>query len=116
MTCALVCGGRNYADGKRTFEVLDALKIVFRIKAVVHGCADGADKIAGNWAYGHYIPCTKFQAEWNKYGLAAGPLRNQQMLDEGKPDLVIAFPGGPGTADMIRRAKREDFLVIEVPA
>lgn len=38
-------------------------------------------------------------------GKAAGPIRNQRMLDEGKPDLVVAFPGGRGTADMVRRAK-----------
>lgn len=116
MTCALVCGGRNYNDKKRAFQVLSALGSVFRIQAVIHGGAAGADTLAEEWAYNALVRCTEYPAEWNKYGLAAGHLRNQQMLDEGKPDLVIAFPGGPGTADMIRRAKREDFLVIEVPA
>ena len=47
--------------------------------------------------------------DWKKYGKKAGPLRNQQMLEEGKPDLVVAFPGGNGTADMVRRAKKANI-------
>ena len=38
----------------------------------------------------------------------------QQMIDEGKPDLVVAFKGGTGTADMVRRAKKHNIKVIEV--
>jgi hypothetical protein len=44
-------------------------------------------------------------ADWNTHGRAAGPIRNQRMLDEVKPELVVAFPGGRGTADMVRRAR-----------
>ena len=36
---------------------------------------------------------------------SAGHIRNQVMLDKGKPDVVVAFPGGRGTADMVRRAE-----------
>jgi ABC-type sugar transport system substrate-binding protein len=36
------------------------------------------------------------------------------MLDEGKPDIVVAFPGGTGTADMVRRARKAGVVVIEV--
>ena len=50
----------------------------------------------------------KFPADWNKYGKAAGVLRNQQMLDEGHPDLVVYFhkdiENSKGTKDMIIRA------------
>ncbi len=44
------------------------------------------------------------QGEWDEIGKKAVPLRNQRMLDEGNPDLVVAFPGGGGTKDMVRRA------------
>jgi hypothetical protein len=37
-------------------------------------------------------------------GRAAGPRRNQRMLEDFRPDLVVAFPGGRGTAYMVRRA------------
>ena len=71
---------------------------------IAHGDAPGADTMAGNWANWHLIKVTRFPAEWRKYGKSAGPVRNQKMIDEGKPDLVVAFPGGNGTADMCRRA------------
>ena len=47
----------------------------------------------------------EFKADWDKFGRAAGPIRNAQMLREGKPDLVVAFPGGRGTANMVAQAK-----------
>jgi acyl-CoA synthetase (NDP forming) len=62
----------------------------------------------------HHV--TSFPANWKKHGKSAGPIRNQLMLDVGKPDLVIAFPGGSGTADMIRRARKAGVPVKEIPA
>ena len=51
------------------------------------------------------MPVSIYPADWDKHGKAAGPIRNKQMIDEGKPDLVIAFPGGRGTAGAVRLAK-----------
>ena len=51
------------------------------------------------------IPVKTFEADWDRHGKAAGPIRNKQMLDEGKPDLVVAFEGGKGTANMIAQAE-----------
>jgi hypothetical protein len=52
------------------------------------------------------------KADWRKYGAAAGPIRNQRML-EGPPDIVVAFAGGKGTADMVQRARAAGIAVIE---
>ena len=108
----LVCGGRNYDDKSAVWSQLDALKPSF----VMEGGADGADVLAWRWAKRN-LPgdCRQtFEANWSRDGKAAGPARNQRMLDEGKPDLVLAFPGGRGTADMIRRAKRANVPVKQV--
>ena len=86
------------------------------ITHVIHGGSSGADALAGRWAHLASIPYTVYPANWERHGKAAGPLRNQRMLDEGKPDLVIAFPGGRGTADMVRRAKEAGVEVREVRA
>ncbi len=51
-------------------------------------------------------------AEWSKYGRRAGPIRNKQMLDVGKPHLVVAFPGGAGTANMVKQAKAAGVPII----
>ena len=56
----------------------------------------------------------EYPAPWKRFGPSAGGIRNQQMLDEGKPDLVVAFPGGKGTADMVRRAENAGVKVIKV--
>jgi len=72
---------------------------------IISGCARGADTLGIEWAEAKGVEVARFPADWKTHGRAAGPIRNQQMLEEGKPDLVVAFPGARGTADMIRRAR-----------
>lgn len=81
---------------------------------LICGMAKGADLIAYDWAVVNWSQVKEFSADWKTHGKAAGHIRNQQMLDEGKPDLVVAFPGGRGTADMVRRSKKAGVEVIEI--
>lgn len=81
---------------------------------IIEGGANGTDTCAFWFAEMHKIPCRTFKADWNQYGASAGPRRNQQMLDEETPDIVIAFPGGKGTADMINRAEKAGIFVMKV--
>ncbi len=106
----LVCGGRDYFDAVRIDLVLDILGPTL----VIHGDARGADAMASNWATKRGVPHKCFMADWHTHGKAAGPLRNRQMLREGKPDLVIAFPGGAGTADMVGAAMQNGVPVLEL--
>jgi hypothetical protein len=101
----LVCGGRSYWQQQPVFTVLDELQPTL----IITGGAPGADHSAITWAAQRSVPWCIYPANWRKHGDAAGPLRNQQMLDEAKPDLVLAFPGGRGTADMLRRARSADI-------
>lgn len=110
----LICGGRNYQNIKEVFRVLDGLNP--KPTLIIQGGAFGADACASEWAYKRDVLERQFAADWKAHGRAAGPIRNQKMLDEGKPDLVIAFPGGAGTADMVRRAKAAGVPVIEAAA
>jgi len=103
----IVCGGRDYRNQKRVFDVLDALRkrYICRI-TVVHGAAKGADFLAGSWArLTHLVEEEPHPADWSKHGKAAGILRNREMLDAGA-ELVIAFPGGRGTANMVSIAEK----------
>ena len=108
----LVCGGRDYHDRQQVFDVLDDLREP--ATHIIHGGARGADTFGRDWAKERKVPYTTFRADWGKLGRAAGPIRNQKMLSEGKPDLVVAFPGGKGTADMVSRAKKAGIPVIEI--
>lgn len=110
----LVCGGRNFTDKEYLFETLNALAKTIQIDCIIEGNASGADRLAGYWARKNYIDNIKFKAEWDKYGNAAGPIRNKQMLTEGKPDIVIAFYGGKGTANMVQQARSAGLKVFEV--
>ena len=105
MMRVLVCGGRHYCDREFIYRYLDALHKEHPIDVLIEGGAGGTDGIAGQWAVERGINNLIFPADWDKHGKVAGPIRNQRMLDEGKPDLVVAFPGGRGTADMMKRAK-----------
>ena len=111
----LVCGGRDLGDWKLVHRTLYRSKVFQSIRpTVIHGGARGADEYAGRWARVNGFKEEAFPADWKTHGKAAGPIRNQQMIDEGKPDLVIAFPGGRGTADMVRRARKAGIEVMEV--
>ena len=116
----LVCGGRDFGLSNEEWwfihETLSKLITYekYDYLIVIHGAAPGADSAAGDWAKMNDIPCVAFPADWDKYGLGAGPIRNKQMLDEGKPDWIIAFPGGTGTANMISQGKRRGVKVKQI--
>lgn len=109
---ALVCGGRGYADRAFVFATLDVLKP----SAVLNGGAEGADRWAREWASERYVTCTTVEADWKTHGRAAGPIRNRAMLGF-RPDLVLAFPGGRGTANMVDEARKAGVPVkiVDVP-
>ncbi len=98
-------------------EEMGELHHMFRFTLVIHGAARGADSYAGNWARSQAIPELACPADWNgPLGKGAGFARNQSMLVDHKPDIAVAFPGGNGTADMVRRCKKAGvpvFLIYE---
>lgn len=81
---------------------------------IIAGAAKGVDSVAIDWAVVNWCMYEEYWADWNKHGKAAGHIRNKQMIDEGKPDLVIAFPGGRGTANMVSQARAAGIPVEEV--
>lgn len=107
---AICCGGRLYGHRDRVAKVLSALGLT----EIAHGMATGADTLCAQWALKNGVKVTPFAAAWNFWGKRAGPIRNQKMLEDFKPDAVIAFPGGAGTDDMVRRARAAGVRVIEV--
>jgi YspA, cpYpsA-related SLOG family len=131
MKIVLVCGGRDYSDKECVFATLTYLH--WRrgpIAVILHGDAPGADSLGAEWARAtDGVRDLPFPAKWTdldhpdaliktrrdgtQYDARAGFRRNQAMLDRGKPDFVVAFPGGTGTADMVRRAKAANVEVID---
>lgn len=109
----LVCGGRDYEDRDAVFAALDRVHAKRPIETLGQGlCPTGADALAVEWARARGVRCIGFSANWREFGLADGPMRNQQMIDYGF-DGVVAFPGGRGTADLVRRARAAGVPVWE---
>jgi len=112
----IVCGGRDYHEADLLYSLLDrelngrwhGLDVV-----VVTGGCTGADIMAEAWADERGLTVEKHLADWHRHGRAAGPFRNQKMLDLGA-DYVVAFPGGRGTADMVRRAEGAGVPVLKL--
>jgi len=110
----LVCGGRDFNDTLMVYRTLDLIHRANMIDVLIEGNASGADRMGGYWARKNRVDNLKFPADWKAHGRAAGPIRNMKMLAEGEPDLVVAFPGGKGTADMKRQAIAAGVEVLEI--
>lgn len=102
----LICGTRAKEPVVLLTEIINLFP---KDTIVIHGAARGVDSTAGQVASAAGLEVVEFPADWKTYGVRAGPIRNQQMLTEGKPDIVIAIHDDPalgkGTADMVRRAR-----------
>ena len=105
----VVGGGRHLTNKKLVWTTLDVIHAADPITLLVHGDCEGADHLARDWAETRGVPCEGCPANWYPDGKhldrSAGPRRNAQMLDTKHPDLVVAFPGGSGTADLVNKAK-----------
>ena len=110
----LVCGGRDYDKRHIVYGLLDALKEEHGDITIIHGGAKGADTLAQDWAWESGVPFVRYPADWEKHGKKAGPMRNRQMLIDGKPEYFVAFPGGKGTAHMVSLLKKAGIPGIEV--
>ena len=107
----LVCGGRDFNRKSVVDYVLTLIDSDTPIDTVIHGDARGADALAGEWAREHGKEEIPFPADWKKHGKAAGQIRNKEMLEYTIPDMVIAFPGGRGTKNMIDLAQEQGYNV-----
>jgi hypothetical protein len=111
----IVTGGRNYKNEHLVRRVLKTLNP----DIVLFGDATGADEFAEKWSKDHRPNKHKrFDTDWDSYGRSAGPIRNREMIDYALSldpwPLVVAFPGGRGTADCVRQAHDERFVVLRV--
>lgn len=104
----LVCGGRKYEDADHVYRVL--AEYCRGPVTIVHGAALGADALAVKAAQKLRYPIEGYPADWKLHHKLAGPIRNAEMIDSGV-DLVIAFAGGAGTRDTVRRAEKAQIPV-----
>jgi hypothetical protein len=115
----LICDSRTWTNRKLVEDTITNIKGYSDI-TFIHGGASGADNICSRVCKDNNIKQEVYIPNWKKYGKAAGPIRNQEMLNTGV-DLVIAFCHGSivngeftpskGTNDTITRAKSMDIKI-----
>ncbi len=115
----LVTGGRTYQDRQAVFSALDELHHEAPIVLIIHGAARGADLFSEAWAKDREVDYRGCPARWKKHGKAAGPLRNRRMALamnnyqlRGEEVLCVAFPGGVGTANMVKLCEEQGVPVV----
>lgn len=119
----LIAGSRHYVD-KKTFERVVGEHVgpasLHHEIVIVEGGAQGADRLAREYAEGRGLKLDEFRAEWSKYGRAAGPKRNDRMTEWVKENarwpsegMALFFWDGEskGTAQCIRSAKKRGIPV-----
>ena len=113
----LVCGSRDWTDDALVFAILDELAAVVRVTEIIEGDARGVDRIAGAWAEARGVSVRRFPADWERHGMRAGVVRNEEMLIVGEPNLIVAFPTGRsiGTRHMMSLGRRNAIAVWEMP-
>ena len=115
MNLLCVTGGREFTDSKLVWDKLDVANSHQLVDALVNGGARGVDTFARNWALDRRIDIIDVPAIWDNYGKSAGPRRNRLMARLIAPhiSMLVAFPGGVGTANMIANARQLKIAVFE---
>lgn len=111
----LICGGRDFCDLELFNRVMVQIRPwLAKDFCIINGFARGADRLAHIWAFTEGVPSICVPANWDYYGNSAGPIRNEWMLEYCEPDLVVAFPGGTGTRNMITLSRCRGIDIYEV--
>ena len=97
----LVCGGHRFDDWEFIVSILDRVHARQPVTLLIEGGATNADNLARRWALARGIEVATYRADRDRYQDRAVAVRNAQMLREGRPELVVAFKGGRGTAHMV---------------
>jgi hypothetical protein len=111
-----VCGSRHWTDKAAIKKALVEISTEDQEIIVMHGDYDGADTLADEAARELGFTPEPYPADWDRYGGAAGPRRNQRMIDAG-PHVVLAFPlprkKNKGTRDCMKRAVKAGIPVFK---
>lgn len=122
----IIAGGRSFNDRSMVDATMAMIvsQMKWEISTIISGGASGADTLGEEWARSHAIPIERYEAQWRvpihhadgtvgyEIDRTAGVKRNEQMACVA--DALVAFPGGRGTADMVKRAHKHGLRIYNV--
>ena len=100
----VICGSRRFNDADADAAVAEAVeRSRYEVTTVVSGVAPGIDRAGERWAESRGIQADRYPADWDRYGRAAGPIRNKQMVDVADAVIAVMWMGieSRGTASTI---------------
>lgn len=113
------CRDRGFTNNIAPCEELAYIELVrfidkcpWEITEVISGTAKGVDKLGERWAKENNIPCVRYPANWSKYGLKAGPIRNAEMADVAEATIILWDGVSKGTNNMIKLSKKKKLGLI----
>ena len=102
----VIAGSRTVDDFTLVCKAIEGSG--FEITELVSGTAKGADSLGEWWAGINSVPIKKFPANWDKYGKAAGPIRNAEMADYADAAIVVVKDKSTGAMNMIKQMAERD--------
>ena len=100
----IIAGSRNMTQAE--LIPLAVERSGFQVNSVICGMARGADTLGRLWAEQQEIPVQHFPADWNRYGRAAGPIRNRQMAEVADALIVFIWDNSKGSENMLKQMQR----------
>lgn len=110
----LICAGRHYADTKMSRQVLDAYHRLRPVQVLIHGGSQFLGSDVEDWARETGVDVVRYPPNWQRHGKQAERHRNQFMLTDSRPDVIIALPGGDDTLELVSQAKASGIHVLTV--
>ena len=113
----LVAGSRSITDPAIVHKAI--LDSGFAITTLISGMARGVDRLADAWAKANSIPVSRYYANWNEHGRAAGMIRNRAMVEQAEAAVIVWDRVSAGTRHTIGLVKQKAipiFLLMVDPA
>ncbi|NWB98701.1 DUF2493 domain-containing protein [Pseudomonas gingeri] len=110
----LICAGRYYLNAAMCRKVLEAYHQTHTISVLIHGGNQFLGSEIEDWARENGTHLVRYPSNWQRYGKQAERRRNQFMLMDSEPELVIAFPGGSDTEELVAQARAMEIGVLSL--
>ena len=112
MSRVIIAGSRGFNDWLLMWEFLERkiepfifFTLADKVTEIVSGTANGADKLGERYAKAKGLPVKRFPADWNRYGKAAGHIRNKRMAEYADACVVFWDGESRGEKNMIDCAR-----------
>lgn len=115
----IVSGSRYWSEKKHYSVIFAVLKQYDQKTTIITGGCRGVDALAEKAARKLGMTVVTYPAKWQQYGRAAGPIRNEQMITQERPDMVLLFhddiENSRGTKNMRNLAKKYGITAKLIP-